>query len=156
MLRVNLASMPPAIWQNRQKVHKNTFRLNSLPVRAPPVRGPASDRYRRRLRFLLRKRGAALVPRDSAVVRWAWHRCWRSPVAALPSRTNPSEVFGVKTGTLVREARVMRPGIAIVQARPSEYIRYHHLVVAAEDDRIHVEAVLSIDEMWTWPPLVSE
>jgi DNA polymerase-4 len=61
--------------------------------------------------------------------------------------------FGVKTGTLVRDARVMCPGIAIVQAKPPEYIRFHHQVVAAVEDCIHVEAVLSIDEMWAWLPL---
>ena len=30
-----------------------------------------------------------------------------------------AKAFGVKTGTLVRDARVMCPGIAIVQARPT-------------------------------------
>ena len=64
-----------------------------------------------------------------------------------------AKAFGVKTGTLVRDARQMCPGIAIVQARPPEYIRFHHQVVAAVEDCIHVEAVLSIDEMWAWLPL---
>ena len=64
-----------------------------------------------------------------------------------------AKAFGVKTGTLVRDARQMCPGIAIVQAKPPEYIRFHHQVVAAVEDCIHVEAVLSIDEMWAWLPL---
>jgi DNA polymerase-4 len=64
-----------------------------------------------------------------------------------------AKAFGVKTGTLVRDARQMCPGIAIVPARPPEYIRFHHQIVAAVEDCIHVEAVLSIDEMWAWLPL---
>ena len=64
-----------------------------------------------------------------------------------------AKALGVKTGTLVRDARVMCPGIAIVQAKPPEYLRFHHQVVAAVEDCIHVEVVLSIDEMWAWLPL---
>lgn len=61
--------------------------------------------------------------------------------------------FGVKTGTGIREARILCPGIAIVEAKPPEYIKYHHQVIAAVEDCTHVEAVLSIDEMWSWLPL---
>ena len=64
-----------------------------------------------------------------------------------------AKAFGVKTGTLVRDARQMCPDIVIVPAQPPEYIRFHHQVVAAVEDCIHVEAVLSIDEMWAWLPL---
>lgn len=63
-----------------------------------------------------------------------------------------AKAFGVKTGTSIRDARVMCPGIAIVESKPAEYIRIHHQVVAAVEDCIHVEAVLSIDEMWAWLP----
>lgn len=64
-----------------------------------------------------------------------------------------AKAFGVKTGTSVRDARIQCPGIAIVEAKPSEYIKIHHRVIAAVEDCIHVEAVLSIDEMWAWLPL---
>ena len=64
-----------------------------------------------------------------------------------------AKAFGVKTGTGIRDARVMCPGIAIVESKPAEYVRYHHQIVAAVEDCIHVEAVLSIDEMWAWLPL---
>ena len=64
-----------------------------------------------------------------------------------------AKAFGVKTGTRISEARVLCPGIAIVEAKPAEYVRYHHRIVAAVEDCIHVEAVLSIDEMWAWLPL---
>jgi len=63
-----------------------------------------------------------------------------------------AKAFGVKTGTRISDARVMCPGIAIVESKPPEYIRYHHRVIEAVEDCIHVEAVLSIDEMWAWLP----
>ncbi len=64
-----------------------------------------------------------------------------------------AKAFGVKTGTRISDARIMCPGIAIVEAKPPEYVRYHHRIVEAVEDCIHVEAVLSIDEMWAWLPL---
>jgi DNA polymerase-4 len=63
-----------------------------------------------------------------------------------------AKAFGVKTGTRISEARILCPGIAIVESKPPEYIRYHHQIVEAVENCIHVEAVLSIDEMWAWLP----
>jgi len=63
-----------------------------------------------------------------------------------------AKAFGVKTGTPIHEARILCPGIAIVESKPAEYIKIHHAVIAAVEDCIHVEAVLSIDEMWAWLP----
>lgn len=63
-----------------------------------------------------------------------------------------AKAFGVKTGTPIRDARVMCPGIAIVESKPVEYIKIHHQIIAAVEDCIHVERVLSIDEMWAWLP----
>ncbi|MGJ8671868.1 DNA polymerase Y family protein [Rubritalea sp.] len=60
--------------------------------------------------------------------------------------------FGVKTGTPIREARQLCPSITIVPARPELYVEYHHKLVAAIESCIHVEAVLSIDELWCWLP----
>lgn len=59
---------------------------------------------------------------------------------------------GVKTGTRVSDARRICPGIRIVQAQPARYVELHHRLVAAVESCIHVEAVLSIDEMWCWLP----
>ncbi len=64
-----------------------------------------------------------------------------------------AKAFGVKTGTRISDARILCPGIAIVESKPAEYIRHHHRIVEAVEDCIHVEAVLSIDEMWAWLPL---
>ena len=59
---------------------------------------------------------------------------------------------GIKTGTIVRDARKLCPGIQIVEARPAKYVELHHRLVAAVESCIHVEEVLSIDEMWCWLP----
>ena len=66
--------------------------------------------------------------------------------------SSEAKAFGVKTGTRISDARILCPSIAIVESKPSEYIRYHHQIIAAVEDCIHVEAVLSIDEMWAWLP----
>lgn len=55
--------------------------------------------------------------------------------------------FGVKTGTLVREARKLCPEIRFVLARPAVYVEYHHRLVEAVESCTHVERVRSIDEM---------
>lgn len=55
--------------------------------------------------------------------------------------------FGVKTGTLVGEARRMCPGIRFVEARHEVYVKYHHAIVDAVESCLPVTAVMSIDEM---------
>lgn len=55
--------------------------------------------------------------------------------------------FGVKTGTGVREARKLCPGIAIIEARPALYVEYHQQAVAAIDTIAPVRQVLSVDEL---------
>ena len=63
-----------------------------------------------------------------------------------------AKAFGVKTGTGVREAREMCPEIVLVEAKHSHYVECHHRVVEAVEDCIHVEQVMSIDEMICWLP----
>lgn len=55
--------------------------------------------------------------------------------------------FGVKTGTLVAEARKMCPGIVFVQADHRKYVDYHNKIVAAVESCHPVTRVMSIDEM---------
>ncbi len=64
--------------------------------------------------------------------------CIASSYQARPS--------GVKTGTLVRDARRLCPGIRFVHARPAEYVRLHHAILAAVDTVVPVDRVYSIDE----------
>lgn len=53
---------------------------------------------------------------------------------------------GVRTGTLVREARRLCPDIRFVQARPAEYVRLHHAIVQVVETVLPVNRVYSIDE----------
>ncbi len=64
-----------------------------------------------------------------------------------------AKAFGVKTGTRVSDARQMCPGIEIVEARPPLYVEVHHEIVKIVESCIHVDHVLSIDEMVCWLPL---
>jgi len=58
-----------------------------------------------------------------------------------------AKVFGIKTGTLVSEARKLCPDIIFVEARPPVYVQYHHFLIDIVESCTHVEKVLSIDEM---------
>jgi len=78
------------------------------------------------------------------------------PIAVVPmmaestcaiAASYEAKAFGVKTGTLVRDARRMCPGIVFLEARHEAYIKMHHELIAAVNTCMHVEEVLSIDEM---------
>lgn len=78
------------------------------------------------------------------------------PVAVVPTDTEftcaiaasyAAKAFGVKTGTLIRDARRMCPDLVCVLARHDVYVRYHHRVVAEVDRHIPVTQIASIDEM---------
>jgi DNA polymerase-4 len=58
-----------------------------------------------------------------------------------------AKAFGVKTGTIVADARRMCPGIILVEGRHELYVEYHHRVVEAVESCLPVTAVCSIDEM---------
>lgn len=78
------------------------------------------------------------------------------PVGVLPvmaettcciAASYEAKKFGVKTGTVVRDARKLCPDMVFVQARPPLYIEYHHKLIEIVESCTHVEKVLSIDEM---------
>ena len=58
-----------------------------------------------------------------------------------------AKAFGVRTGTIVAEARRMCPEIALVEARHEIYVEYHRRILEAVESCLPVTAVLSIDEM---------
>jgi len=58
-----------------------------------------------------------------------------------------AKAVGVKTGTMVADAKRMCPGIVLLEARHELYIEYHHRIVEAVESCLPVTAVLSIDEM---------
>ena len=58
-----------------------------------------------------------------------------------------AKAFGVRTGTVVADARRMCPDIVFVEGRHELYTEYHHRIVEAVESCLPVTAVLSIDEM---------
>ena len=54
---------------------------------------------------------------------------------------------GIKVGTRVSEARLLCPGITLIEARPEIYIRYHEKLIEAVNACLPVTEVLSIDEV---------
>jgi DNA polymerase-4 len=58
-----------------------------------------------------------------------------------------AKACGVKTGTIVADAKRMCPDLVLVEARHEIYVDYHHRIVEAVESCLPVTAVLSIDEM---------
>jgi DNA polymerase-4 len=58
-----------------------------------------------------------------------------------------AKAFGVRTGTVVADAKRMCPEIVLVEGRHEIYTEYHHRVVEAVESCVPVTAVCSIDEM---------
>jgi DNA polymerase IV len=58
-----------------------------------------------------------------------------------------AKAHGVKTGTLVADAKRMCPNIVFVEGRHELYVDYHHRIVEAVESCVPVTAVMSIDEM---------
>lgn len=56
--------------------------------------------------------------------------------------------MGVKTGTLIGQAKLICPGIRIVKARPQKYVQYHHRLLRAIESCLPIGSVQSIDEAW--------
>jgi len=78
------------------------------------------------------------------------------PVAVVPMMADTTcciaasyeaKAYGVKTGTIVADAKRMCPSIILVEARHELYVDYHHRIVEAVESCLPVTAVLSIDEM---------
>jgi len=59
-----------------------------------------------------------------------------------------AKAYGVKTGTGVREARSLCPGIQLIEANHTRYVKLHRQLKALIHQVIYVEEVLSIDEMY--------
>jgi DNA polymerase-4 len=58
-----------------------------------------------------------------------------------------AKVFGIKAGTLVRDARQLCPDVVPVQANHRLYTEYHERIFKAVDTCLPVEKVCSMDEM---------
>ena len=55
--------------------------------------------------------------------------------------------FGVRTGTLVSDAKKICPGLQLVEAHHRLYIEFHHKLVEAIESCVHVDQEMSIDEV---------
>jgi DNA polymerase-4 len=58
-----------------------------------------------------------------------------------------AKAFGIKTGTLMRDARQLCPAVIPVQANHRLYTEYHERILKAVDTCLPVAKVCSIDEM---------
>jgi DNA polymerase IV len=58
-----------------------------------------------------------------------------------------AKAFGIRTGTVVADARRMCPEIVFVEGRHEIYTDFHHRIVEAVESCLPVTAVCSIDEM---------
>lgn len=78
------------------------------------------------------------------------------PVAVVPVKSETTcciaasyeaKAKGVKTGTLVAEARRLCPGIKLILGDHANYVRYHNRIVEAVETCVPVDSVCSIDEI---------
>ena len=78
------------------------------------------------------------------------------PVAVVPLLADSTcciavsyegKAFGVKTGTLVGEAKKLCPQMKFIVGDHSNYVRYHNKIVEAVESCVPVDSVCSIDEM---------
>lgn len=58
-----------------------------------------------------------------------------------------AKAFGIRTGTLVRDAKRMCPGLKLVPARHDYYVEYHHRIVDEIERHLHITKAHSIDEV---------
>src|SRR5579864_8717538 len=58
-----------------------------------------------------------------------------------------AKAFGVRTGTIVADAKRLCPEIILIEGLHELYVDYHHRVVEAVESCLPVTAVCSIDEM---------
>ncbi|MHB8907055.1 MAG: Y-family DNA polymerase, partial [Melioribacteraceae bacterium] len=78
------------------------------------------------------------------------------PVAVVPTKAETTcciaasyeaKKFGIKTGTIVSEAKKLCPGLIIVEANHRSYIEFHHKLVETVGTCLPVDQVMSVDEM---------
>jgi DNA polymerase-4 len=58
-----------------------------------------------------------------------------------------AKAYGIRTGTMVGDAKRMCPGLLLVPAGTSRYRDYHHRIVEVLNDHFATIRVLSVDEM---------
>jgi len=78
------------------------------------------------------------------------------PIAVVPAMTDATcaiaasyeaKAYGIKTGTLIYEAKKLCPGLVCVRANHEHYVAYHHKILEEIERHIHIDIVASIDEV---------
>jgi DNA polymerase-4 len=78
------------------------------------------------------------------------------PVAVVPTITDytcaiaasyEAKKAGIRTGTMIFEAKKLCPGIICIQADHEKYIAYHHKLINEINKYIPIESICSIDEV---------
>lgn len=78
------------------------------------------------------------------------------PIAIVPVMTDATcaiaasyeaKAYGIKTGTMIYEAKKLCPELICVEANHENYVEYHHKILAEIDKYIPVEIISSIDEV---------
>lgn len=63
-----------------------------------------------------------------------------------------AKAFGVKTGTPIKDAKRLCPGLVVVVAETEKYVDFHERIVAEVEKHVPVTQVASIDEMACYLP----
>lgn len=58
-----------------------------------------------------------------------------------------AKAYGVKTGTMVKDAKALCPHIELVEAKPKLYVEYHKKIVQTVEQQVPIFQVMSVDEM---------
>ena len=78
------------------------------------------------------------------------------PIAIVPIMTDATcaiaasyeaKAYGVKTGTMIYEAKKLCPELICVEAKHENYVIYHHKILAEINKYIPIEIIASIDEV---------
>ena len=85
------------------------------------------------------------------------------PIAVVPSlnvsttsciaASYEAKAYGVKTGTLVSEAKSLCPKIQFIEAKHEKYIAIHKKIHHTIHQILYIDAILSIDEMYGRLPI---
>lgn len=78
------------------------------------------------------------------------------PIAVVPMMADntsvlaasyPAKAFGIKTGTRVGDAKLMCPGLILVESSHKPYIEFHERIIEVVDEVMPLDRVCSIDEL---------
>ena len=78
------------------------------------------------------------------------------PIAIVPTITDATcaiaasyeaKSYGIKTGTMIYEAKRLCPKLICIQANHENYVTYHHKILEVIDKYIPIEIIASIDEV---------